>query len=77
MEYLGLLGVTHVLNTAEGAGAGARMSVNTSQEYYRPAGNVCTVCSVCTACSVCTVCTADDTNHTLPAASINLEKLCI
>ena len=43
MEYLGLLGVTHVLNTAEGAGAGARMVVNTSQEYYSPAGNVDTL----------------------------------
>ena len=40
VEYLGLLGVTHVLNTAEGAGAAARMAVNTSQEYYSPSGNV-------------------------------------
>ena len=39
-DYLGLLGVTHVLNTAEGAGPGARMTVNTSQEYYSPSGNV-------------------------------------
>ena len=43
VEYLGLLGVTHVLNTAEGAGAAARMAVNTSQEYYSPSGNVGTV----------------------------------
>ena len=46
MEYLGLLGVTHVLNTAEGAGAAARMAVNTSQEYYSPSGNVDILCCV-------------------------------
>lgn len=44
MEYLGLLGVTHVLNTAEGFGA--RMTVNTSQEYYSPAGKLSTLCIV-------------------------------
>ena len=38
VEYLVRLGVTHVLNTAEGAGAMSRMTVNTSQEYYRHVG---------------------------------------
>ena len=52
MEYLGLLGVTHVLNTAEGFGA--RMTVNTSQEYYSPAGVMSTLCIVEQMCDVCT-----------------------
>jgi len=39
-DYLLLLGVTHVLNTAEGNGCNvrSRMTVNTGAEYYRPAG---------------------------------------
>ena len=41
LEYLGLLGVTHVLNTAEAFWA--RMTVNTSQEYYSPAGMMSTL----------------------------------
>ena len=55
LEYLGLLGVTHVLNTAEGSGA--RMTVNTSQEYYSPAGMMLTLSIVEQMCELQVLCT--------------------
>lgn len=37
-QYLSLLGVTHVLNTAEGCGYLSHGTVNLDKDYYKPVG---------------------------------------